>query len=223
MRSIVPFIILFLLIVNIGFGQVPESFVNIQELDSTIRVELRYFTSNNFVGRKVDGYQANKAYLTKRAAKALHMAHRRAWKMGMGILVFDSYRPQQAVDHFVRWSKDLADTLKKPEFYPKIRKSRLFQEGFIASKSGHSRGSTVDLTLYHLETGEPVDMGSPFDMFSEISFHDSPLITSEQRSNRNLLRNLMLNAGFRPYSKEWWHYTLNNEPFKGQYFNFEVK
>lgn len=204
-------------------SQVPEFFVNVQEIDSTIKVELRYLTSNNFVGGKVDGYQANKAYLTKRAAKALRMAHRRAWKMGMGILIFDSYRPQQAVDHFVRWSKDLKDTLTKSEFYPEINKSRLFEEGFIASRSGHTRGSTVDLTLYYLETGEEVDMGSAFDLFSDISSHNSPSITAEQLANRNLLRLLMRNAGFRAYSKEWWHYTLNNEPFPDQYFNFEIK
>lgn len=204
-------------------AQVPETFVNVQEIDSTIRVELRYFGNNNFLGKKVRGYQANKAYLTRRAARALYMAHRRAWKLGMGILIFDSYRPQQAVDHFVEWSKEVSDTLRKADFYPNINKSRLFQEGFIASRSGHSRGSTVDLTLYYLESGEMVDMGSRFDLFSEKSFHNSPLVTSEQLANRNLLKQLMQNAGFRPYSKEWWHYTLNNEPFKDQYFNFEVK
>ncbi len=223
MRKIMPFALLVLFFLRTGFAQVPESFVNVQDMDSTIKVELRYFTSNNFLGYKVDGYHANKAYLTKRAAKALHQAHRRAWKLGMGILIFDSYRPQQAVDHFVRWSQDLTDTLRKAEFYPDIPKSQLFQAGFIASRSGHSRGSTVDLTLYVLETGEAVDMGSAFDLFSEISFHNSPLVTPEQRANRQLLMNLMKNAGFRPYSKEWWHYTLNNEPFPDQYFNFEVK
>lgn len=223
MRRLTAFVILFLLIARMGSSQIPESFVDIQEIDSTIKVELRYFTNDNFLGQKIDGYQANRAYLTKRAAKALHMAHRRAWKMGMGILIYDSYRPQQAVDHFVRWSKDLTDTVKKSEFYPQIRKSRLFAEGFIASKSGHSRGSTVDLTLYDLETGEAVDMGSGFDLFSEISFHNATQVNPEQRANRKLLMNLMQNAGFRPYAKEWWHYTLNNEPFPEQYFNFEVK
>lgn len=204
-------------------AQVPESFINVLDLDSTIKVELRYFTTNNFMGMKVQGYKANNAYLTIRAAKGLQMAHRRALKMGMGILIYDSYRPQRAVDHFVQWSRDLKDTLKKSEFYPQINKSKLFEEGFIASKSGHSRGSTVDITLYHLETGEAIDMGSAYDLFSEQSFHNSPLVNSEQLANRNLLRNLMRNAGFRAYTKEWWHYTLNNEPFPDQYFNFEVE
>ena len=223
MKRLLIFSIVVLIPGYVLFAQVPDGFVNVQDIDSTIQVELRYFTTNNFLGTKVRGYKANKAYLTERAAKALYMAHRRARKLGMGILIFDSYRPQQAVDHFVEWSKDLSDTLKKTEFYPEIKKSRLFQEGFIASKSGHSRGSTVDLTLYFLETGEAVDMGSRFDLFSDKSFHNSPLVTPEQLANRNLLKQLMQNAGFRPYSKEWWHYTLNNEPFKDQYFNFEVK
>lgn len=207
----------------ISSAQIPDDFVSVREIDTTMRVELRYFTTNNFVGTKIRGYKANKAYLTKRAAKALHMAHRRAWKMGLGILIYDAYRPQQAVDHFVEWSKHASDTIKKADFYPMMRKSILFREGFIAAKSGHSRGSTVDLTLYRLETGEVLDMGSPYDLFSEISFHNTPLINSEQWTNRNLLRTLMRNAGFRPYTKEWWHYTLNNEPFPDQYFDFVVE
>ena len=219
----VSLMLLGVLSINAVKAQIPGSFVDIQDIDSTIRVELRYFTTHNFVGKKIRGYRANKAYMTVPAAQALLRAHRRACKMGMGILVFDAYRPQRAVDHFVAWSKDLADTLKKAAFYPDIRKSRLFNEGFIASRSGHTRGSTVDITLYDLGTGEALDMGSPFDFFGDISFHSSSLVTAQQRRNRELLKDLMQNAGFIPYAKEWWHYRLKNEPFPEQYFNFEVK
>ncbi len=215
--------VILLVITTRCLAQIPEGFVNITDIDATIRVELRYFTTNNFVGRKIRGYKGNTAYLTISAAKALQMAHREAEKVGLGVLIYDAYRPQQAVDYFGEWSKIPGDTLKKNYFYPNIKKAQLFNQGFIASKSGHSRGSTVDITLYSLESGDPIDMGSRYDLFSSKSFHNSGLVKAPQLTNRNLLRSIMQNAGFKAYTKEWWHYTLIDEPFPNQYFNFEVK
>ena len=222
MKRIYIYLAVFMLATS-NHAQVPDDFVSLTELDTTIRVEARYYSSNNFVGDTIRGYHANKVYLTRRAAKALLMAHRRARKLGLALKIFDAYRPQRAVDHFVVWSRDLQDTLMKAEYYPDIRKVTLFDQGYIASRSGHSRGSTVDLTLCDLETGEEVDMGSPFDLFDERSNHTYQELTAEQLYHRKLLAQLMKNAGFRPYVKEWWHYTLNNEPYPDRYFDFEIK
>jgi D-alanyl-D-alanine dipeptidase len=137
--------------------------------------------------------------------------------------VFDAYRPQKAVDHFVRWAEDPADTLTKQKYYPNVAKDRLFELGYIARKSGHTRGSTLDLTVVNFETGVELDMGSPWDFFGDISHHDSPLVGEEATVNRELLRGLMLEEGFRPAVTEWWHYTLEDEPFPERYFDFDVE
>ncbi len=141
----------------------------------------------------------------------------------MGLKLFDAYRPQQAVNHFVRWAKVLNDTLMKQSYYPDVPKSELFKRGYIASKSGHSRGSTVDLTLIDLDTGNELDMGSPYDFFGVQSHPFYKKITDKQRKNRMLLRRVMLKNGFKPYENEWWHFTLRDEPFPNQYFDFPVK
>lgn len=135
----------------------------------------------------------------------------------------DAYRPQQAVNHFVRWSQDTKDVKMKTQYYPKLDKRNLFKLGFIAKKSGHSRGSTIDLTLVNLKTGAEVDMGSPYDFFGDISFYDTNLITKQQKANRKLLKDAMVKQGFKPYTKEWWHFTLINEPYPNRYYNFNVE
>jgi D-alanyl-D-alanine dipeptidase len=171
----------------------------------------------------VDGYEAPKAVLTEEAAQALKKAADTLYEQGFYIKIFDAYRPQSAVNHFIRWAKDLDDIKMKEEYYPDLDKSVLFELGYIAEKSGHSRGSTVDLTLVEISTGKELDMGSGFDFFGEISNHGTDLITEEQEKNRNILRDAMVDAGFEVYPEEWWHYKLMDEPYPDTYFDFPVK
>lgn len=198
-------------------------FVNIASADPTIRVEARYFSSDNFVGRRIDGYQRNAAFLSRQAAEALLRVHADLQSQGLGLKIFDAYRPQRAVDHFARWAADPDDTLMKARYYPDVPKHRLFELGYIAARSGHTRGSTVDLTVIDLASGQELDMGSAWDFFGEISHHDSPLVSRQATANRELLRAAMIRHGFRPYAKEWWHYTLADEPYPDTYFNFAVQ
>jgi len=201
----------------------PKGFSYLSDVDSTIQKELRYITSNNFLGTPVDGYEKDTLIISTKAAEALQKVQSKLKEFGLGLKVFDAYRPQQAVDHFVRWAKVLNDTLTKKQYYPDVAKKDLFKLDYIASRSGHTRGSSVDLTIVDLKTGNELDMGSRFDFFGIPSHPSYPKLTSTQRSNRLLLRNLMLEAGFQPYSKEWWHFTLKNEPFPETYFNFPIK
>lgn len=203
--------------------QIPHDFVNIRKVDKSIQVELRYHSDRNFVGRAIDGYRANICYITKAAARQLIEVQKELNQFGLGLKIFDAYRPQSAVDHFVRWSKNPTDTLTKRIYYPKVPKSQLFQRGYIASRSGHSRGSTVDLTIIDLSSGEALDMGSPWDFFGPISWVHAATITAEQRAHRGLLNQLMRKHGFKPYSKEWWHFTLEDEPFPDTYFDFTIE
>ncbi|WP_038287741.1 M15 family metallopeptidase [Acetivibrio straminisolvens] len=200
----------------------PDGFVYVTDVISTAQLEIRYFSNDNFTGTMIDGYEAPKAILTKEAAYALKIAADKLYEQGYYIKIFDAYRPQRAVNHFVRWAQDLYDTKMKEKYYPELDKSVLFKLGYIAEKSGHSRGSTVDLTLVHISTGEELDMGSGFDFFGEISNHGTPLITPEQERNRNILRDAMVDAGFEAYTKEWWHYKLKGEPYPDTYFDFPV-
>ena len=190
---------------------------------SSVQTEVRYFSSENFLGEVVDGYQAPVIYLTQEAHDALRTVIVEAETLGLGIKVFDAYRPQQAVDHFVRWAEDLSDIRMKPQYYPKVDKQHLFRDGYIASRSGHSRGSTLDLTLFDLETGKELDMGTAFDFFDKSSWSESEAVTVQQKGNRTLLRMLMTRHGFRPLREEWWHFTLENEPYPETYFNFPVR
>ena len=201
----------------------PDGFVYLSAIDTSIKYDLRYLTDQNFIGSPIEGYQNNVLIVTEKTALALHKIQQAVLKEGFSLQIYDAYRPQQAVDHFVKWATVLEDTLMKHQYYPKVPKSKLFQLGYIASKSGHSRGSTVDLTLVNLTTKQVVDMGSPYDFFGEESHPFYTKISTEQRSNRLYLRKVMLEYGFRPYENEWWHFTLVQEPFPNTYFNFPVK
>jgi len=201
----------------------PEAFVYIDQVIPTVHCDIRYSTENNFVGTRIDGYEASAAILTSETAQALKAVSEELYPQGYYLKIFDGYRPQKAVDHFIRWAKDVSDTKMKAQYYPNVDKKDLFKLGYIAKKSGHTRGSTVDLTLVFKETGEEVDMGSGFDFLDEISAHGTKLISAEQAANRRKLKKAMERHGFRSYAKEWWHYTLINEPYPNQYFNFDVK
>ncbi|GAA1417823.1 M15 family metallopeptidase [Streptomyces thermospinosisporus] len=224
----------------------PKDFVALSSVDATIIQEIRYFTRHNFVGERVDGYRQPMCILTRPAAQALHKAQKQLLRRGYSLKVYDCYRPQRAVDHFVRWAKDLSDQSMKDEFYPRVDKTRLFADGYIAEKSGHSRGSTVDLTLVKLPAkptrpyrpGEPltpcyapkdqrfpdnsVDMGTGYDCFDTLSHTLDPRIQGEQRANRLLLKNTLENLGFVNLAEEWWHYTFKPEAYPDTYFDFPV-
>ncbi|MGI6427276.1 MAG: M15 family metallopeptidase [Natronincolaceae bacterium] len=219
---IIPLVIVVIVLGGCS-SNVPEGFVYLTDEIRTAELEMRYYGDNNFLGRRVDGYEAPKAILTKEAAQALKKASETLEKQGYHIKIFDAYRPQRAVDDFVRWAKDINDTKMKQQYYPHVDKANLFELGYIAEKSGHTRGSVVDLTIVDIETGEEVDMGSGFDFFGEISHHGTTLITKQQEINRNILRDAMVSAGFEIYIKEWWHYKLSNEPYPDIYFDFPVK
>ncbi|PIA82249.1 peptidase M15 [Gaetbulibacter sp. 4G1] len=218
------FSIFFLLLISsLSFAQLPEGFTYVEDVIPDLDVELRYNTSNNFVGKTIDGYHSNKLILTKQTAQALKLVHEDLQNLNLCLKVYDGYRPQQAVNHFVRWAKVLNDTINKSVFYPNVKKRNLFNEGYIASKSGHSRGSTVDLTIIDGNTGKPIDMGSAYDFFGQESWVNFDAITKKQRENRQLLQIVMLKHGFRNYPKEWWHFTLRNEPFPNTYFDFLIE
>lgn len=198
----------------------PDSFVFVDQVVPAVSIDLRYTGSDNFLGRPVQGYQQARAVLSAPAAKALAKVQEELQPFGLGVHVFDAYRPQRAVNDFVQWANDLDDTRMKAQYYPRVQKQNLFKEDYIAERSGHSRGSTIDLTLTSRDTGELLDMGSGFDFFGVESWPDHAGITAQQRANRLLLRSVMLKHGFKPYPKEWWHFTLENEPFPDTYFDF---
>ena len=217
-----------------------EFFVLVPEAVPDAILEIRYYSAYNFVGARIDGYLAPTALLTRQAADSLRAVSDDLVKQGYRLKIYDAYRPQAAVDHFVRWASDLKDTRMKPFFYPEVRKSQLFKLDYICKKSGHTRGSTVDLTLFDMAAGKELDMGGPFDWFGNESHPDfcgNPDtgvydakaaakarrgITEQQFRNRLILRQAMLRHGFKPFESEWWHFTLRNEPFPDTYFNFPV-
>lgn len=201
-----------------------SGFVLVSETVPDAILEIRYFSTYNFVGERISGYNEPIALLTKEAASALKEASDDLLQQGYQIKVYDAYRPQSAVDHFKAWALDLEDTRMKAYFYPEVDKSMLFAQGYIASQSGHSRGSVVDVTLVNRATGKDVDMGSPFDYFGEIS-HPSHTagLTKEQIDNRNILRDAMLAHGFKAINTEWWHFILADEPYPNTYFDFPVE
>jgi len=209
-----------------GFNQkqsLPEGFVYVASEIPDLDVELRYYGTNNFIGDTIDGYKSNELILTKVTAEKLKIIQAELQEQNLCLKVFDGYRPQRAVNHFIRWARDLNDTINKSKFYPDVEKKNLFKEEYIASRSGHSRGSTVDLTIIDGNTGQPLDMGSPFDFFGQQSWVNYEGITEAQKKNRQLLQAIMLKHNFRNYSKEWWHFTLRGEPFPKTYFDFEVE
>jgi D-alanyl-D-alanine dipeptidase len=200
----------------------PAAFVDAATIVLGLIVEARYAGSHNFVGRPIDGYEAPHCLLTRAAADALAAVARDLSSHGLVIEAFDCYRPTRAVANFVRWARDTNDQKMKAEFYPDVDKRTLFRDGYIATQSGHSRGSTIDLTLAQAD-GHDLDMGTPFDFFSPKSWTADPTVGAEAHKNRMLLAAAMHRRGFRGYDKEWWHFTLRGEPFPDTYFNFPVK
>lgn len=198
-----------------------SDFAEISSVIDDAVYDIRYYSPNNFTGNKINGYKAPRAYLTKEALSALAQAAGDLRKQGYRLLIWDSYRPQKAVDNFVRWINDENDEGDK-SFYPDLEKSNLLAGNYIAAKSGHTRGSTVDLTIIKKDGGF-VDMGGTFDLFSEISHPDYENITDEQKHNRLILHNAMINAGFKAIDSEWWHFTLKDEPYPDTYFDFDVE
>ena len=199
-----------------------SDFVLLSEAVPDVILEIRYYSTFNFVGDRIDGYEEPLAMLTKEAAAALKEASDELMSMGYRLKIFDAYRPQQAVTHFMNWALDAEDTRMKDYFYPELEKDVLFPQGYIAEHSGHSRGSTVDLTLFDMKTEREVDMGGTFDYFGELSHPEYTDITEEQYAMRMLLREVMMKHGFRPLPEEWWHFTLENEPYPDTYFTFPI-
>lgn len=196
-------------------------FAEISTMIDDAAYDIRYYSANNFTGKRIDGYKAPRAYMTKEALKALSIAAEDLRKQGYRLLIWDSYRPQKAVDNFVKWINNPKDKGDK-SFYPKLKKSDLLKGQYIMEKSGHTRGSTVDLTLIKKD-GSFVDMGGTFDLFSEISHPDYKKISRAQKKNRKILHNAMIKAGFVGIDSEWWHFTLKDEPYKDTYFDFDVE
>ncbi len=200
----------------------PAAFVDAAAVVPGLIVDGRYAGSHNFVGRPIAGYEAPRCLLTQPAAAALAEVARDLAPRGLVLKAFDCYRPTRAVANFVRWARDLNDTVAKKEFYPDVDKSTLFRDGYISSRSGHSRGSTIDLTLARAD-GHELDMGTPFDFFSPQSWPATASISADAKANRATLAAAMRRRGFRPYAKEWWHFTLSHEPFPDTYFDFPVR
>ena len=201
----------------------PSGFVVLTDVVPDVILEIRYYSSFNFVGTRVDGYEQPVALMTREAAQALKAVSDEAISLGYRLKIWDTYRPQMAVDHFCRWGENVTDTLTKRYFYPYLDKDVVFDQGYIARRSGHSRGSVVDLTLVDMKTGRDIDMGYGFDWFGGESHPDYRGITDEQYANRMLLRELMLKHGFRPIEEEWWHFVLKDEPYPNTYFTFPVR
>lgn len=227
-------------------GQRPADIVDVAEVAPGLVLDMRYLTSHNFLGVPVEGYLAPKCLLTRPAAQALARVQEQLRPLGLSLKIYDCYRPQRAVDHFVRWAKDASDTLTKTEFYPTLDKKVLFPQGYIAERSGHSRGSTVDLTIVALPAAQQpafdparqvecfkpaaarypdnsLDMGTGFDCFHPLAHTANPEVGPQQRANRALLKTLMEGQGFKNLAEEWWHYTLKDEPYPQTFFDFPVR
>ncbi len=204
-------------------ANLPEGFVYLDKVIPNIVLEMRYASRNNFTGRVVDGYEAPRCILTRQAAEALKSVQEELNRYSMSLKIYDGYRPQRAVDDFVRWWRDTGDIKMKNEYYPDESKDQLFKKGYISLKSTHTRGSTVDLTIVILPQKQELNMGSNFDLFGEPSNTDHKNINPFHKVNRLLLKSVMEKHGFVNYDLEWWHYTLKNEPFPNTYFNFPVR
>ena len=221
-------IVVFIMVATSLYAQedtekIPDGFVNVKTIIPKLKLDLRYYGSNNFVGEPIDGYEKPTCILTKEAAEALKKVQEEFERLGFGLLVYDAYRPQRAVNEFVKWAKDSTNTRMKEQFYPNVAKKDLFTKGYIASKSGHSRGSTIDVTIVSLRTGHILDLGGPYDFFDKRSWVSFKNITKNQRAIRLMLQRRMVKHGFKPYDKEWWHFTLAKEPYPNTYFDFPVK
>ncbi|WP_409182833.1 D-Ala-D-Ala dipeptidase VanX [Amycolatopsis sp. VS8301801F10] len=197
-------------------------FAYLDEAAPGIRWDAKYATWDNFTGKPVDGYLANRIIGTEALCAALQSAQDKAATLGFGLLIWDGYRPQRAVDCFLRWAKQPEDGRTKHQHYPNLNRTEMFENGYVAAKSGHTRGSTVDLTLYYLDTGELVPMGGGFDLMDVVSHHGAPGLPAAEAANRQHLRSVMEDCGFAAYEAEWWHYTLKDEPYPDTYFDFPV-
>jgi D-alanyl-D-alanine dipeptidase len=202
---------------------VPDNFIYLTEVIPYVEFDLRYYSDENFIGQPVPGYQSNVLIVTLQAAMALKNVQQDLSYSNFALKIFDAYRPQQAVDYFVRWANDPDDIRMKEFYYPNVEKDELIPKGFIAEKSSHSRGSTVDATIISLEDGRELDMGTPFDLFDQKSWPSDTTVTVQQRANRQLLRTVMSKYGFIGLEEEWWHFTLRDEPYPETYFDFPVK
>lgn len=200
-----------------------SDFVEVTEVVPDVILEIRYYSTYNFVGARIDGYERPLALLTRQAADSLKAVNDELKRNGYRLKIWDAYRPQRAVNHFIRWAEDISDTAMKAVFYPMVDKSRLFEEGYIFARSSHSRGSTIDLTLVDAATGKELDMGSPFDWFGEESHPDYRCKLYMQSYNRLLLRDAMKRHGFVGLDSEWWHFTLQDEPYPETYFDFPIR
>lgn len=200
-----------------------SDFVEVTEVIPDVILEIRYYSTYNFVGTRVDGYVRPLALMTRQAADSLKAVNDELKAKGYRLKIWDTYRPQRAVNHFIRWAEDLNDTTMKKVFYPMVDKSLLFEQGYIYARSSHSRGSTVDLTLIETATGKELDMGSPFDWFGDESHPDYPCKLYMQSFNRLLLHDAMVRHGFEGLDSEWWHFTLANEPYPDTYFDFPIE
>ena len=205
------------------FSEDARGFVCVGEAIPEVLLDIRYYSAFNFIGERIDGYEEPVALLSREAVEALKAACGEATGLGYLLKIFDAYRPQKAVDHFVRWAKDPADIRMKRYFYPGLEKKDIIPQHYIAEHSGHSRGSTVDLTLFDMGAQQDLDMGGTFDFFGEKSHPDYSGISENQHANRMLLQGLMVRHGFRPLESEWWHFTLVNEPWPDTYFTFPVR
>lgn len=246
--NILALVIIFLF-VNPGWTEEkrPGNFVDIREVIPSVVLDIRYHGPHNFVGTRVDGYHQPLCLVTREAAEALKKVQTELQQFSLSLKIYDCYRPQRAVDHFVRWARDIEDTKTKKEFYPTVDKRKLFRDNYISDKSSHTRGSTADITIVPVPTpvqkkyiqGQPlqacflpagkrfkdnsIDMGTGFDCFHELSHPGNQKIGLQQRTNRLLLKTLMDKYGFNNYAEEWWHFTLRNEPYPDTYFNFPVE
>jgi len=201
---------------------VERGFLFLDEVLRGVRWDAKYATWDNFTGTPVDGYHVNRVVGSLALANGLLEAQARAASLGFGLLLWDAYRPQRAVDRFLEWSAEPEDGRTKPGFYPNIERAEMISNGYVAPKSGHSRGSAVDLTLFRLESGELVLMGGRHDLMDERSHHGAPVVTSIEAENRDTLCSIMEHSGFRRYDCEWWHYSLADEPYPDTYFDFPI-
>ena len=206
-----------------NFSDDASGFVSIGDMIPEVLLDIRYYSAFNFIGERIDGYEEPAALLTREAATALKAVSDEAVEQGFRLKIFDAYRPQKAVDHFMRWAADPADIRMKAFFYPDLDKNEIIPQGYIAEHSGHSRGSTVDLTLFDMATQQDLDMGGTFDYLGEKSHPDYTGVTEAQHGNRMLLQRMMVKHGFRPLDEEWWHFTLEKEPRPDTYFTFPVR
>ncbi len=200
-----------------GCASMPRDFVSIESVATGVALEIRYHGPENFLARPVQGYAAPRCLLSKKAAVALAAVQSELAQAGQRLRIYDCYRPQRAVDDFVRWGSDLKDQQAKASYYPRVDKARVFELGYIATRSGHSRGSTIDLTI------DGLDMGTPFDFFDERSHTDYAGIPAKAKANRKLLKSVMEKNGFKNLPEEWWHYTLIDEPYPDSYFDFVIQ